>query len=73
MQMMKSPDRIRKSEAAWNREIYSTMDYPEALARFAALWHQARLLNPGTGQSWEEDIKDDFVLARILNGLPPHT
>jgi hypothetical protein len=47
------------------------MEYPEALKRFAAMWCQARLLNEGFGESWEEDIKADIELARILNGLPP--
>ena len=69
--MIKSPDRIREAEAAWSRSVYASMDYPEKLKRYAALWHQARLLNAGFGESWEEDIKADIELARILNGLPP--
>lgn len=71
--MIRSPDRIREVEALWNRSLYSAMDYPEALARFTALLNQARLLNPRMGQSWEEDIKPDIDLARILNGLSPNT
>ena len=71
--MIRLHDRIREMEAVWERSLYSNMNYPEALARFTALWHQARLLNPRVGQSWEEDVKPDIVLARILNGLSPHT
>ncbi len=71
--MIRSHDRIREIVAVWERSLYASMDYPEALARFAALWHQAMLLNPQRGQSWEEDVKPDIVLARILNGLSPHT
>ena len=71
--MIKSPARVREIEADWNRETYVSMEYPEALKRFAVLWHQARLLNPQIGQSWEEDIQTDIALARILNGLPPTT
>lgn len=71
--MLRSSDRIRKIEATWSRSVYSSMDYPEALTRFTALWNQARLLNPGMGQSWEEDIEADINLARILNGLPSNT
>ena len=73
MGMIKSPDKIRESEAAWNREIYSGMGYLEALARFEALWIQARLVNPESGHTWEEDIEADITLARVLNGLPAHT
>lgn len=71
--MLRSSDRVREMEADWARSLYSSMDYPEALARFTALWYQARLLNPGVGQTWEEDVKADITLARILNELPSHT
>ncbi len=71
--MLKSSDRVLEMEDGWARALYATMDYPEALARFTALWDQAQLLNPGIGKSWEEDIKADITLARILNGLPSHT
>lgn len=71
--MLRSIDRVREIEAEWARSLYSSMEYPEALARFTALWQQARLLNPGMEESWEEDIKADIRLARILNGLPSHT
>jgi len=69
--MIKSPDRIRETEADWSRSVYASMDYPEALKRYTALWCQARRLNARFGESWEEDIKADIELARILNGLPP--
>ena len=69
--MIKSPDRIREAEAAWSRSLYVSMDYHEALKRYAALWSQARLLSTGFSESWEDDIKADIELARILNGLPP--
>ena len=71
--MIKSPARVRESEADWNRKVYASMEYPEALERFTAMWNQARSLNPGIGQSWKEDIEADIALARILNGLPPTT
>jgi hypothetical protein len=47
------------------------MTYGEALARFAALWAEARLLNPELGQNWLEDLEPDFAVARAVNGLPP--
>jgi hypothetical protein len=71
--MLRSSDRVHEMEAGWARSLYATMDYPEALARFTALWNQAELLSPGMGQDWEEDIKADIALARILNGLTSNT
>ena len=69
--MIKSPDKVRDMEASYDRSLYRTMDYEEALERFEALWMEALLLNPRIGRLWEEDIEPDIVLARILNGLPP--
>ena len=71
--MIKSTDRLRESEIDWNRALYSTMEYPEALERFAALWEQAARVHQDIGMEWEEDIKADITLARVLNGLPAHT
>ncbi|MFC1529793.1 hypothetical protein ACFL6R_03645 [Gemmatimonadota bacterium] len=71
--MIKSPARVREAEAAWNRALYTDMDYPEALDRFAALWELALRLNPDIGKEWDEDIKADITLARVLNGLPAST
>jgi hypothetical protein len=47
------------------------MTYREALERFAALWREARLLNPTMGQDWLEDLKPVLAVARAVNGLPP--
>ncbi len=69
--MMKSPERVREVEAAHATVLYKDMDYGEALTRFEALWFEALSLNPQLGQLWEEDVKPDIAVARILNGLSP--
>ncbi|GEM_PF-1493712 len=73
MPMIKSAARIREAEMSWDRALYADMDYPEALARFEALWHQAVLVNPVLGRDWQEDVKADITLARVLNGIPADT
>jgi hypothetical protein len=47
------------------------LPYERALEVFAALWVEARLLNPDFPGPWEEDIQPDLALGRALNGLPP--
>lgn len=69
--MMKSPEKVREMEAAFTTVLYKDMDYEEALARFEALWFEALSLNPRLGQLWEEDVKPNIAVARILNGLSP--
>ncbi len=69
--MIKSPDKVREIEETYNRSLYRDMHYEEALLRFEALWIEALSINIRIGKYWEEDVKPDIVLARILNGLPP--
>ena len=49
------------------------MTYAEALDLFAALWAEARVLNPDFPGNWRTDVEPDLAIARALNGLPPGT
>jgi hypothetical protein len=64
-----SPE-VAELERRYLREVTGGLTYREALARFAALWEQARRLNPDFPSRWEEDVEPDLELARVLNGLP---
>ncbi|MFN2383534.1 MAG: hypothetical protein ABR559_04650 [Gemmatimonadota bacterium] len=55
----------------WARDHLGTLDYPATLAIFAALWQEARTLNPDFPGDWREDLAPDFAVARAVNGLPP--
>lgn len=69
--MIRSAGRLQELEAQYQRDAYQGMTYPEALRRFAALWAEARLLNPDFGNDWMNDIEPDIAVARAVNGLPP--
>ena len=62
---------LRAFEAQYQREAYRDLPYTEALLLFAALWAEARALNPDFGADWEHDLEPDLAVARALNGLPP--
>src|SRR6266702_8255433 len=47
--MVKGSEHLKRLEAEFERSVYGPMTYGEALARFAALWAEARLLNPEMG------------------------
>ncbi len=69
--MIRSPGRLDAFEAEYQRTAYADLTYERALERFAALWAEARSLNPALGDDWAEDVEPDLAVARALNGLPP--
>ena len=69
--MIVSSPRLQALEAAYQREAFAGMTFEDAVARFAALWAEARLLRPDLGADWEADLAPDLAVARALNGLPP--
>lgn len=69
--MVKASEHLTELEAAFAPSVYGPMTYPEALQRFAALWREARLVNPGLGRDWLDDLKPDLAVARAVNGLSP--
>lgn len=69
--MIADSPRLRRFEADYQRGPHGRVSYPEALTRFAMLLGEARLLNPGFGADWAEDLAADLAIARAVNGLPP--
>lgn len=69
--MIRSSEKLRRFERRQARE--HAPSYERALAIFAALWAEARLLDPGFPhpERWEEDLAPDLAVARALNDLPP--
>ena len=68
--MIRSTERLREFERWYSATHIAPRSYGEALAIFAALWRHARRLNPDFPSHWQEDVKADVELARVLNGLP---
>jgi len=71
--MIESSRPLDDFEADYERTAYADLSYADALARFAALWSEARALNPSLGDDWAEDLAPDLAIARAVNGLPPRT
>jgi hypothetical protein len=69
--MIVSSKRLDEFEAGYQREAFASLTYEDALARFAALWAEARVLSPDLGQDWRGDLEADLAVARAVNGLPP--
>jgi hypothetical protein len=69
--MIVATPRLEEFEARYQREAYAGLSYQEALARYAALWAEARALNPDLGADWVADLEADLAVARAVNGLPP--
>ena len=69
--MIVSSKRLDEFEASYQREAFASLTYEDALARFAALWAEARVLSPDLGQDWRGDLEADLAVARAVNGLPP--
>ena len=69
--MITAGERLRRLEAEYLGAAYAAMSYEESLARFAALWAEARELDPGFTQGWLADLEPDLAVARAVNGLPP--
>lgn len=69
--MIVSSRRLDEFEARYQREAFARLTYVEALARFEALWAEARIIRPDLGDDWQEDLEPDLAVARAINGLPP--
>ena len=69
--MVNASAQLKRLEAEFERSLYGPMTYPEALQRFAALWREARLVNPALGSDWLADLTPDLAVARAVNGLSP--
>lgn len=71
--VIESSRRLDEFEAAYQRTAFADLTYEQALARFAALWAEARSLNPAIGADWSLDLAPDLAVARAVNGLPPRS
>ncbi|MFQ6047348.1 MAG: hypothetical protein ACE5PT_13500 [Gemmatimonadales bacterium] len=71
--MIVASDRLKRLEEQYLRSIEASQHFPDALARFAALWAEARAVDPSIGEHWLQDIDPDLAVARAVNGLPPAT
>jgi len=69
--MLRSSQLLEKLEERYQREAFRQLTLEDAMERFAALWAEARELNPDLGKNWLEDLEPDFAVARAVNGLPP--
>ena len=69
--MIRSSERLAEFEARYQREAFAASTYGDALARFAALWAEARVIRPDLGQDWTVDLDADLAVARAVNGLSP--
>lgn len=69
--MIEPTPELEELERRWAQEWLAGMTYSEALGIFAALWEEARALNPDFPGDWQDDIAPDLAIARALNGLPP--
>ncbi len=69
--MIRAGKALSELEARDQREAYRSLTYAEALSRIAALWAEARSLNPDIGLDWRDDLAPDLAVARAINGYPP--
>lgn len=53
------------------RRLTSALGYEEALARFAALWAEARDIGVDMAEHWRDDLEPDLAVAQAISGLPP--
>lgn len=71
--VIRRTERLDAVERRYSREKLGSLSYQEALCLFSALWNEARHLNPSFTDDWKSDIEPDLAIARVLNGLPPHS
>ena len=69
--MLRPTDRLRELDRRWERDTYGALTFREALARYSALWAEARALRDDLGADWEKDLAPTLAIARAVNGLPP--
>jgi hypothetical protein len=69
--MIGSTERLREFERWYASKHLADRTYEDALAVFAGLWKYAVEIGADFPADWEEDVKPDIELARVLNGLPP--
>ena len=67
--MIRPTPELRRLERRVARE--RAFSHARALDVYAALWVEARLLNPGFPGDWREDLAPDLEVGRAVNGLPP--
>ena len=68
--VIKSPDVVRALEDADLRSTSRARTYYESLDLYLLLWEEARLLNPGMGADWLDDVQCNIQIARTLNARP---
>ena len=73
LNVIRRTGRLDAVERRYSREKLGNLTYHEALCLFTALWSEARSLNPCFPGDWRSDIEPDLAIARVLNGLPPHS
>ena len=69
--MVISCPKLAAFERRYQQEVLASVSHADTLARFAALWAHARMLNPEIGTDWQHDLESDLAVARAVNGLPP--
>ena len=70
--MIEHPEKVRELEAAYDHARYAAMSPEEKLAIYSAMWQQAREAGLLDFSNWEEDVKADIELARVLGSQPLH-
>lgn len=72
--MIRRSEKLEALERWYTREYLSRLTYHEALGLFAAMWREARAVNPNFPGDWRDDIAADVELARVVNApLPADT
>lgn len=69
--MVRASPLLARYEDRYAREACRGVSYHDALELYAALWAEARQLNPALGEDWREDVAAALAVARAANGLPP--
>lgn len=69
--MIAQTEQLRALDLRWERRAYYDMSFHEALARFTALWTEARVLREDPGTQWRVDLASDLAIARAVNDPPP--
>jgi hypothetical protein len=67
--IVRTPE-LEALERRWERDARD-QTFEEALARYSALWAEARALGQQPLADWRDDIQSTLDVARAVNGLPP--
>jgi hypothetical protein len=68
--MLRRTEELDEFERRYARDVLGRLTYAEALSHMAALWAEAKHLDPDFPAAWLHDLDADLELARVLNGLP---